>query len=594
MTNITQLDPETSAEDYTDQFYISRSGTYEARVHILDNDIRSGLAEESIIDWDQTHSDRHDTDEKRKMFDKKCIYSIPTLLKDAPIYRLMMVAQQNEKDHMRPFWSMLMDEIDKLSTLATNHFNDTGKLTYGFATLVLKKGTVVGVFIDGQPAALQIDKCYHTDTWRTGPCISIAGNIVIKTHTGFQYGQINSTIPAYVGDLSLDELGMFTITDAMKARLIARGRQYVKATAKSVQLMYKGNVSRVEYFGKRATRANGRVMVDHMSMRLMDPDYNQYLGFSDVDVTEGEVADKSSNSSVDIELDSILMLCSPFVYGFSFAATQWGEFVVENLTEVQYRDDAYDKLCLNADIKDTMRVLVEHHHTTQDSNDLIDGKGGGCTFLLDGSPGIGKTASAECLAELLHRPLYSVSSGELGTTPEDLELRLKKILDMASNWNAVLLIDEVDIFLEKRDKTDIHRNTLVGIFLKLLEYYDGILFLTTNRVECIDAAFVSRISLSVHFPDLDAHARRVVWNNLLNLVTNKSDQIDTDALSQIVLNGRDIKHIVRLANIVAQSSKEPLNMNHIERFLKLRADFGSHQRDTNYVYKERLQQLLQG
>ena len=221
-----------------------------------------------------------------------------------------------------------------------------------------------------------------------------------------------------------------------------------------------------------------------------------------------------------------------------------------------------------------MRVLVEHHRTVQDSNDLIDGKGGGCTFLLDGSPGIGKTASAECLAELLHRPLYSVSSGELGTTPEDLESRLKNILDMASNWNAVLLIDEVDIFLEKRDKSDINRNTLVGIFLKLLEYYDGILFLTTNRVDCIDAAFVSRISLSIRFPDLDANARKIVWDNLLGLVSNKVNDIDTSKLANTVLNGRDIKHVVRLANIVAQAQKEPLSELHIHRFLTLRAKFG--------------------
>ncbi len=30
---------------------------------------------------------------------------------------------------------------------------------------------------------------------------------------------------------------------------------------------------------------------------------------------------------------------------------------------------------------------------------------------------------------------------------------------------------------------DIHRNALVSIFLRQLEYFQGILFLTTNRVE---------------------------------------------------------------------------------------------------------------
>jgi hypothetical protein len=38
-----------------------------------------------------------------------------------------------------------------------------------------------------------------------------------------------------------------------------------------------------------------------------------------------------------------------------------------------------------------------------------------------------------------------------------------------------------DIFLERRSENSIHRNALVSVFLRLLEYHQGILFLTTNR-----------------------------------------------------------------------------------------------------------------
>lgn len=85
------------------------------------------------------------------------------------------------------------------------------------------------------------------------------------------------------------------------------------------------------------------------------------------------------------------------------------------------------------------------------------------------------------------------SAGELGTDPRFLEADLQKILDICHAWGAILLLDEADVFLEKRNMQDIHRNALVSIFLRQLEYFQGILFLTTNRVEV-------RIELTITSP----------------------------------------------------------------------------------------------
>lgn len=75
------------------------------------------------------------------------------------------------------------------------------------------------------------------------------------------------------------------------------------------------------------------------------------------------------------------------------------------------------------------------------------------------------------------------SAGELGTDSRVLERELQKTLKICHAWGAILLLDEADVFLEKRDLHEIHRNALVCIFLRQLEYFQGILFLTTNRVE---------------------------------------------------------------------------------------------------------------
>lgn len=84
---------------------------------------------------------------------------------------------------------------------------------------------------------------------------------------------------------------------------------------------------------------------------------------------------------------------------------------------------------------------------------------------------------------MLKCPLYAVSAGELGTDARFLETDLQRILDICHTWGAILLLDEADVFLEKRNMQDVYRNALVSVFLRQLEYFQGILFLTTNRVE---------------------------------------------------------------------------------------------------------------
>lgn len=80
---------------------------------------------------------------------------------------------------------------------------------------------------------------------------------------------------------------------------------------------------------------------------------------------------------------------------------------------------------------------------------------------------MGKTLTAETVAEFCKRPLYMVSSGDLGTDSSTLDIRLSRILDMASTWKAVLLIDEADIFLERRSLHDMERNSLVRLSVPL-------------------------------------------------------------------------------------------------------------------------------
>jgi SpoVK/Ycf46/Vps4 family AAA+-type ATPase len=144
-----------------------------------------------------------------------------------------------------------------------------------------------------------------------------------------------------------------------------------------------------------------------------------------------------------------------------------------------------------------------------------------------------------------------ISAGELSTDAAKLEGQLSRIFKTASHWNAILLLDEADVFLEKRSSDNLARNSLVSVFLRKLEYCQGILFLTTNRVSQFDEAILSRIHIMHRYEDLTKDARRQVWRNFLS---SSGDAAVTDKeLEELViykLNGRQESYLTESSAFV--------------------------------------------
>jgi hypothetical protein len=187
---------------------------------------------------------------------------------------------------------------------------------------------------------------------------------------------------------------------------------------------------------------------------------------------------------------------------------------VNKLNDVVFDAHAWNHLVLEADTKRLIAALVRVTDNARTASgaggiiaDVISGKGGGLISVLHGPPGTGKTLTAESVAEHLRRPLYMVGFSELTTTPGKLESALRRILSLATAWDAVLLIDEADVFLEQRSLHELERNALVSVALRLLEYHRGVLFLTTNRITTFDEAFLSRFSIAIKYHELDQAGR---------------------------------------------------------------------------------------
>ncbi|KAK0714402.1 hypothetical protein B0T21DRAFT_340107 [Apiosordaria backusii] len=205
---------------------------------------------------------------------------------------------------------------------------------------------------------------------------------------------------------------------------------------------------------------------------------------------------------------SLLHLLPGAVPGFALRNRKWALLDLARLQPVEH-NYGWNNLVLPSGHRKMVQAMVETHATENRDHhqaigmDSVPGKGKGCIILLHGVPGVGKRSTAECVAAHTKKPLYPITCvGDIGYHPHELERNMERHFKLAHKWGCVLLLDEADVFLAKRDQRDVHRNGLVSVFLRILEYYSGILFLTTNRVGSIDDAFRSRLHLTLYYPRL--------------------------------------------------------------------------------------------
>jgi hypothetical protein len=288
----------------------------------------------------------------------------------------------------------------------------------------------------------------------------------------------------------------------------------------------------------------------------------------------------SSGSTAEIDLspltDEQRLLTQPTVRCFNIEKKKWENLAITKLHAIPWAERAFDSLVLAQDEKDLLLALVDRDQFTDSKTfeDFIGGKGQGMIMLLCGPPGVGKTLTAESVAEHLRRPLYKLGAGDLGTVANVVERNLGKALALCGHFGAVLLIDEADVFMEARSTNNLQRNELVSVFLRLLEYYSGIMILTTNRMRSIDTAFESRVDITLSYDQLTEADRKQVWKNFL--ATFEAGAVDIGESDLIKLakwdfNGRQIKSAIKTARVLATKKREPLNARHLNVVLNLRS-----------------------
>lgn len=219
---------------------------------------------------------------------------------------------------------------------------------------------------------------------------------------------------------------------------------------------------------------------------------------------------------------------------------------VDNIEPYQYQPELKQKLVLPPEQTDLIDILTAEMDVLMD--DIVEGKSGGTTVLCAGPAGVGKTLTAEVYSEIIKRPLYRVHSGQLGLNVAEMEKALKDTLIRAQRWGAVMLIDEADVYIRRRNDS-LSSNAVVGVFLRVLEYFNGLLFLTTNRIDDIDEAIISRCIAMISYHPPHREDRVKIWKVMTEQFNLSIEAELVEQLADIFpeATGREIKGLTKLA-----------------------------------------------
>ncbi|KAK2730733.1 AAA family ATPase [Colletotrichum kahawae] len=482
-------------------------------------------------------------------------------------------------NHIEQAYALLYDNIDdQLSRGCVS--NDSMEYLFrpGQVLISFKDGVPQGHIAMSRPFPHAISKRrqdpsekYFSQWYISSRSISYRGKFVrvekklkIEFETETEDGEVDIS--------SLPVMPLEYTSQAEHKRLIRRGQTFWKCRGKRL----------ISYQGGGQIHTGERFMIDYDTYTSLHSK-NSYSMNATEEVTEtGLPTDGSEPRAPEIYLFPNL------VPGFDLRRPLLVDVEVDQIRDVAWNQHAFESLVADRDMKSIILALVTNQIDAKRGTDVIDNKGNGLIMLLHGSPGTGKTFTAESVAEIAKKPLYSVTCGDIGTNPAEVEKYLESVFHLGKIWDCVVLLDEAEVFLEQRTLQDLQRNALVSVFLRALEYYDGILILTTNRVGTFDEAFKSRIQLALRYEKLEAHQRKQIWKNFFERLKSigEDDSIDFDDISLHIddltrypMNGRQIRNTITTARQLAKFMEEKMSFLHLQRTIAITKKFDQYLAD---------------
>ncbi|KAK0103092.1 hypothetical protein ONS95_000730 [Cadophora gregata] len=513
------------------------------------------------------------------------------------------------KEHVQLLHTVLEAEL-KDTIAAKADYIKNKVITFEHLWTIFQPGTTLYSEEWGRHCGSKFSNGSYYEHPKYGPCYGVNAQKVDWDGDKFGYASNQHIILAFAGTRPIASLDAFPLSfhpdeKKIKAQLLKRGKLFEHYHGYHYKA-YKAFALGKDMCGNDIkVTVDSRVIIDTFAYGKFNPNSLKHLSplkikskaivENDSDAEEDEESEYEYSGSDDDEstptaiantnpidvkrtplTDEQLMHCSSLLKGYTLKTKRWLSFFVDSILPIQFNDQAFSSLVLPPSQKELILAFASSQvlHSKK-FDDVISGKGRGIIMLLSGGPGIGKTLTAESVAENMKVPLYMMSAGDLGIKSSEVEASLTTILEMVAKWNAVLLLDECDVFLEARSAHDLERNKIVSIFLRTLEYYEGILFLTTNRVKNMDPAFQSRIHISMEYPGLDKTSRMQVWENFLARgVEHEIVDGEVESLAQVEINGRQIKNVLKTGQLLACHQGVKLKYEHLKTVLDVEKHSG--------------------
>jgi hypothetical protein len=370
----------------------------------------------------------------------------------------------------------------------------------------------------------------------------------------------------------LNEAGYYLETEGIVKDYMAELAEYRKLSALTGEQFLGSGYA---FGGERYSRSVVSMVRDGAPSKLVmddgvdDEDTGRRKTYSDVVVNGSFWTEKPKDGrnrrDDDDDEAAVAVPAHPYMSMFDLAKHQFVSIHVNNITPYVYDSTLIEKLVLPQERKDLVSILIGGADMRMD--DIIKGKTGGIIVISTGPPGTGKTLTSEVFAEEMKRPLYAVQCSQLGTDEESLEKELQRVLRRATRWRAILLVDEADVYVHARGE-DIQQNAIVGVFLRVLEYYRGVLFMTSNRETIIDDAILSRATAWIKYEYPDEVNLKKIWKVLSAQygIPLEDGEIDKLVKSEKIKNpsGRSVKNLLKLAKLLSAKNKEKVGLKLIE------------------------------
>lgn len=378
-------------------------------------------------------------------------------------WEMLSEAKDNEsnaqaKAHVDLLYGILAAELNDVITNKQNLVLD-GVITFDMLWTIFEPGQITLSTMDDCNRAFRLEKSWP------GSGFEIDTVYIDYNGHGFGYRNYSLSIPTFEGTKPIMSLPVIPFVfhndkDTLRKSLTLRGKLWYQ---------HKGHHHK-QYEGLALTSYGGQEIRYKINSRVII-DTEAYLEFH------------SNGPPISLEYisdppaDEDFLIATPILRGYSLKDRKWLEFFIDGVSDIVWKPRPFKSLILPdgeaKDLKDLVLAFASSQSEKSDiSDNLLKGRGRNVILLLHGPPGVGKTLTAECVAEAMQVPLYVQNAGALGTTATKIEESLSFVLRKVPKWGAVLLLEEADIFTQEHNPSDPQERALYHAFLPLLEYFE--------------------------------------------------------------------------------------------------------------------------